>query len=179
MGPPTKIARFGDVVDPPAVAQGAHPTDDDLPAAKRARTDIVEHMFEPTVVERHAAAIAAIDTVRPGARPSQRAAAAWMSSAFGVHWPSKFHPTHKLTLAVPFVFCRVCGHSSQARGRPGLRAVCTGSPSAESNYGGHLRRMLQGKAPCGETAVLCPPRLAPPVSGASAPLTDGAGRGFS
>ena len=127
---------------------------------KKPRTDeFVDVTFEPVVPERHAAALNQLDVVKPGVRPSQRAAAAWMSSAFGAHWPSIFHPTHKLTLAVPFVFCRVCGHSSQARGRPGLRAICTGSPSADSNYGGRLRRFLAGQAPYGETAVLCPPVL--------------------
>ena len=101
-----------------------------------------------------------LDVVVPGARPSPRAAAAWLRSEFGAGWGNEFHHSHRLSLAVPLIFCRTCGHFVQSAtyGRPGgLRAPCGGEPPPGSNYRLRLRRMDQGLLPMGDGAPLCPP----------------------
>ena len=101
-----------------------------------------------------------LDVVVPGVRPSQRAAAAWLRSEFGAGWRNEFHHSHRLSLAVPLIFCRTCGHFVQSAtyGRPGgLRAACGGEPPPGSNYRLRLRRMDQGLLPMGDGAPLCPP----------------------
>ena len=120
--------------------------------------DLTEDLFEKeTPAEARARELSELDVVRPGARPSEFAAAGWMASAFGHSWRTVFHPTHDLRLSVPVVFCHVCGHSCRPRGRPGLREPCPGEPAATSNYVFRRRRLREGRAPYGESAALCPP----------------------
>ena len=69
----------------------------------------------------------------------------WMREHFGVEWRGRFHLSHRLALARPLVFCKICGlHCESVQHLVGLGRRCKGEPKDPSRK---RKIMRDGKHP--------------------------------
>ena len=83
-----------------------------------------------------------------GPSPELVTALAHVHSKFGHDWRTRFHASHRLTLTLPFVHCRVCGRRSEdLRVLRALTQPCAGAPPPGSSFRGQAARLADGKHP--------------------------------
>ena len=76
------------------------------------------------------------------------AAQEWMCATFGGEWREKFHRSHRLSLAKPLVYCRLCGHHCESpQHLVKLRNQCDGEPKQGSMLATRLKRIMKGEFP--------------------------------
>jgi len=86
-----------------------------------------------------------------------------MAGRFGEDWKSRFHRTHRLSLAQPLVYCRRCiRHCEELRHLVGLSRECLGDAGGtKGNYPARAKSISQGVHPTTGTplgrAVPIPP----------------------
>ena len=69
-----------------------------------------------------------------------------MVGTFGQQWRTMIHHTHRLSLADPLLYCRICGHHCESRQHlVGLKKPCDGT--ATGSYPARLRRIEGGSHP--------------------------------
>ena len=142
-----------------------HERDLEEPEAKGIRTEEPE---EQSGAQTTGAAEAHAPTDAPSASSTDvpttpiQDAVAWVTVTFGVRWKSLFHYTHRLSLAQPLVYCRVCGQHCESPDRiRGLGKQCPGVPDG-TNGGGYVtkcKRIAEGLHPRKSRRLLPPAPL--------------------
>ena len=95
----------------------------------------------------------------------------WVESAFGSGWTRLFHPTHRLSVAEPLVYCVVCGRCAGDRQHlQALAGHCYGPPGVGSTYLARLRWVGQGRHPINPAVQLRLPPV-PVLRGRALPST--------
>ena len=75
------------------------------------------------------------------------------SHADGLPWPTKLHPTHKLVLTGPVLWCQVCGHHASSAHVIKLRQPCDGEPPEGSTYATRLKHLGEGRHPVSKQSL--------------------------
>ena len=103
----------------------------------------------------------------PAVRPNPLAKAnATAEAKLGANWRSAVHSSHRLTLAEPLIFCRVCGGNASTKQRLYLLSrICAGPPSIGSTQATRLQRLLEGRHPVTKVELAHAATLPPGAKG--------------